>query len=378
MVPPFEAPEPWWSYVEPVTAHLDELLGTRTAVLRLVDVSDPVTGRGGRVTYHVEASEEPRNLDRSQRPDWDRITQPHPFRTAWAYPGGPRRLLDWAAQHVELTGPPVQLKTWNLSCVYRLPTATGPVWMKATSPFMRNDADIIQHVSRYDASLVPAVLASDTERQWSLLAHAPGEDCYQTDEDTIRAVVRRWVAVQASAATEPLPSGVPELPSSALPAELAKLLDGEAGAKLGEQDRCEGQRLLERMPELVAELESAGLPHTLVHGDFHSGNWRSDGSTLTIVDWADAFLGDPAYDAFRLSNWLPDHQVADARRTWADAWRTLLPGCEPERATRPMTVLAHVISALVYQRFLDNIETDERVYHEDDPVTELQAAFRAL
>jgi hypothetical protein len=41
-------------------------------------------------------------------------------------------------------------------------------------------------------------------------------------------------------------------------------------------------------------------------------------------------------------------------------------------------VLAHVINAIVYQRFLDNIEPAERVYHEDDPRTELEAAIRAL
>ena len=43
-----------------------------------------------------------------------------------------------------------------------------------------------------------------------------------------------------------------------------------------------------------------------------------------------------------------------------------------------MTVLAHVINAIVYQRFLDNIEPAERVYHEDDPGNELEAALRAL
>jgi hypothetical protein len=43
-----------------------------------------------------------------------------------------------------------------------------------------------------------------------------------------------------------------------------------------------------------------------------------------------------------------------------------------------MTMLAHVINAIVYQRFLDNIEPAERVYHEDDPGTELEAAIRSL
>jgi len=53
--PPFDVPGPWWSNVEPVTAHLDQLLGVPTAVLRLVHATNGDTGRGGAVVYHVEA-----------------------------------------------------------------------------------------------------------------------------------------------------------------------------------------------------------------------------------------------------------------------------------------------------------------------------------
>ncbi len=364
--PEFVAPEPWWSYVEPVTAYLDRLLGVPTAVLRLIDVSDPVTGRGGWVSYHVEAAGDPahRVLDPTPRDDWDRILAPHPLRTAWAEPGGPAELLDWAARLLgkPLTARPVQVKSWNLSCVYKLPMATGPVWVKATSPFMRSDADVIRHVARYDATIAPTVLATDPARQWSLLTHAPGVDCFETDEETIRAVVRRWVRVQAAIADHPLPTDLPML----VPPDLLELMPGT------------DPRLVEAVPRLVDELESSGLPYTLVHGDFHPGNWRSDGTRQTIVDWADAYLGHPAHDLFRFSDWVPDDQAAVAEETWIEAWREYRPDTDPARALEPMTVLAHVINAIVYQRFLDNIEPAERVYHEDDPSTEMEAAVRAL
>lgn len=362
---PFVVPEPWWSYVEPVTAHLDEVLGVPTAVLRLVGVSDPQAGSGGRVTYHVEAADDPGDiLDRTPRPDWDEILAPHPLRTAWAEPGGPGRFLDWAGGSlpIRLTARPIQIKTWNLSCVYMLPTATGPVWAKATSPFMRCDATVIAHVARHDVSLAPRVLAQEPDEQWSLLEHAPGRDHYETDADTIRAVVARWVGVQARIAADAVPADVPAL----LPSDLA------------ERVPTTDARILAAIPELVAELEESGLPYTLVHGDFHPGNWRSDGVRHTIVDWADGYVGHPAHDLFRLSDWLPDEQSAVAEQIWAGAWREHRPGSEPERALTPMTVLAHVVNAIVYQRFLDNIEPAERVYHEDDPRTEIEAALQAL
>lgn len=366
VAPTFEAPEPWWSYVEPVTAHLDRILGVPTAVLRLIDVSDPVTGRGGWVSYHVEAADAPAHglLDPTPRADWDRILAPHPLRTPWAEPGGPAELLDWAARSLgtPLSGRPVQVKSWNLSCVYKLPTAAGPVWVKATSPFMRSDADVIRHVARYDPTIAPAVLATDPARQWSLLSHAPGDDCFETDADTIRTVVRRWVAVQAAIAEHPLVVNLPTL----TPSELVERMPST------------DPRLVEAVPRLVEELESSGLPYTLVHGDFHPGNWRSDGARQTIVDWADAYVGHPAHDLFRLSDWVPDDQSEIAEQTWIEAWREHRPDTDPARALEPMTVLAHVINAIVYQRFLDNIEPAERVYHEDDPGNELEAALRAL
>ena len=40
-----------------------------------------------------------------------------------------------------------------------------------------------------------------------------------------------------------------------------------------------------------------------------------------------------------------------------------------------MKVLSRLLGALTYQRFLDNIEPDERIYHEGDPAHELRAAI---
>jgi hypothetical protein len=40
-----------------------------------------------------------------------------------------------------------------------------------------------------------------------------------------------------------------------------------------------------------------------------------------------------------------------------------------------MSVLGPLTYALMYQRFLDNIEPDERIYHRDDPGTCLRSAL---
>ncbi|TDO46321.1 phosphotransferase family enzyme [Kribbella sp. VKM Ac-2527] len=371
--PVFEVDIPWWNEIESVTTPLEALLGTPVVVLRLVHADEHEIGRGGRVVYHVQAAGEPRPgvLDPTPSPDWSAVIKPHPLRATWAEVDGPQRLIDWATSHL---GPltPTQVKTWNLSCLIRFPGA----WAKATCRFCTVDGAVIRRVHQYDAALAPTVLAVDHERGWSLLAHAPGIDCWQPDRATVEDVVTRWVAVQAGLAGEEL-EDVPRMLPRDLPAELDGLLAGEAGRKLSATELTQARMLMDELPEVIAELESAGLPNTLVHGDFHPGNWRSDGTNRLIVDWADSYLGHPATDIERLRGWLPVEKQDHAVSIWLDAWRSCLPDSRPERALRPITVIARLLGALTYQRFLDNIEPDERVYHEDDPASEIRAAIAA-
>ena len=374
--PSFEADQPWWSDVQGVTKHLDELLGVPALVLRLLH-TDQAGMRGGRVAYHVQAAGEPRAgvLDPTPRADFDEFVRPDPLRSTWAEVDGPQRLIDWASSIVG-PGAPTQVKTWNLSCLIHLPTTDGGAWAKATSRFCSVDADIISHVHQYDAALAPAVLGIDLDNRWSLLQHAPGIDCWEPDQATVHNVLSRWVAVQAAMAGEADDLRAPKMVPDDLPDELTKMLAGEVGEQLSTAELSQARLLVEALPALIKTLESSGLPNTLVHGDFHPGNWRSDGTNRVIVDWADSFVGHPATDIQRLRGWLPAEKREHAVSTWAAAWQKHLPGSEPLRALEPMTVLARLLGAVMYQRFLDNIETSERIYHEGDPANEVRAAIR--
>ncbi|RZT27772.1 phosphotransferase family enzyme [Kribbella sp. VKM Ac-2569] len=370
--PAFDVEPAWWAEVEAITRHLDELLEVRTVVLRLVHADEAVIGRGGRVVYHVQALEEPRYgvLDQTPLPDWDSIIAPDALRSTWAEIDGPSRLIEWAQN---IVGPhdAVQVKTWNLSCLIRFPGA----WAKATSRFGSIDADIIQHVHRYDATLAPAVLGQSTDDRWSLLAHAPGIDCWEPDQATVDNVVSRWVAVQAALASEADTLAAPRLLPEDLVAEVTRLLPR---VPLSSDELASLDQLVAKLPDIVGELDAAGLPITVVHGDFHPGNWRSDGTNRVIVDWADAFIGHPALDVQRLHEFLPAEKHPHVTDVWCAAWKKHALGSDPVRAIRPMKVLGFLTYALTYQRFLDNIEPAERVYHQDDPGMCLRAAVDAF
>ena len=346
-VPLFAVESPWWAQVEEVTAHLDEALGVPTSVLRLIEGTGTGT-RDGIATYQVEAYGTPnpaaleKNGEHHEFPDT-------PLRLPWAKPGGPTELIAWADQHVTRTGPAVQVKTWNLSCVYRMPTDRGQVWVKALPPFFAAEPTAIRLMSELDPTLVPRLIAAAPLR--ALIADAPGTTCWETAPAQIESIVPRLVRAQAALAGErhpdvpQVPISSPEVPGSAKQAD--KLL-------------------------------ATGLPITLLHGDFHPGNWQSDGVTHQVLDWADSHWGHPALDAARLWTFLKPELRPLLAQVWTEAWLEQVPDSDPAAALDLAIPLVHVFNAIRYREFQANIEDSEQVYHAGDAEYEIRQAQAAL
>jgi Ser/Thr protein kinase RdoA (MazF antagonist) len=378
---PFPVDVPWWAEVEPVVGHLERTLGVPVFVLRLLDVDGGEGGRDGHVTYHVEALEavEPPGLGVLEQRDAPRrlLYASEALRSPWARAGGLRELLDWASRTLAalgrpVTGPVEQRRTWNLAGLFRLPTAQGPVWLKATPHFASDEAMVIAAFARVDPGLVPTVLGAGEGRV--LLEHIPGEDCWTADAATVEAGLRRFVAVQAALADNRPPPGLRDRRDRVLGGLVRELLDRTADLDISAQERTAAHELANRW-KLLAECE---LPDTVVHADFHPGNWRSDGGPPVVVDFADAHWGNPVLDCLRLYDFLPDAVRATAVHTWVDAWKAHIPTSDPARALALAEPLAHLSYAVRYQEFLDGIERSERPYHEGDPAAVIREALRCV
>ena len=59
---------------------------------------------------------------------------------------------------------------------------------------------------------------------------------------------------------------------------------------------------------------------------------------------------------------------------WETEWSRVIPGCAARRAAELVRPLGPLYGALAYQKFLDDIETTERPYHEGDPAHALRQA----
>jgi hypothetical protein len=374
---PFEVDIPWWQETEPIAKLFPAL-----TILRLLRVTARPPGpAGGHVTYLAEAAS-PASLELELEPSQidESLLADHPLRMPWARPGGPAADLEWATAELrclgyELADPPQQVRTWNLSSIWRLPVrrggrSGGRVWVKCVPHFLGREP-VVLDVLRGES--VPALLAADGHRM--LLDDLPGEDGYEATLDEAMRVVDTLVELQVRT-IERVPAlverGVPDARREVLAASLERVVErnrDSAPPAVAQIARSAATTL--------AEVDRLGLPDVLVHGDAHPGNARIGIDPPIIYDWGDSRIGNPLLD-LAVTIRAPDEIRGPLVEHWLARWREAVPGSEPERAWELLRPIALLREAVVFQEFLDGIEPSERVYHETDVQLEFDRAAAAL
>ncbi|PTA44523.1 phosphotransferase family protein [Micromonospora sp. RP3T] len=397
-LPPFDVPDPWWQQVASVVDGARHRYGVDVAVLRLLDAARPHPP-GGHVRYLAQLTEasaaaaapgtslEPVAVDRA----------PHPLRQPWAEPGGPARSVAWATDELRRLGRPVtavaQQRTWNLSAIWRLDTPPGPAWLKQLPPFAHHEPAVLTWLAHPDVPVdqgvcVPGEINADANSLINragvevlgvggegrvLVEHVAGEDRYGAGEAELAGIAAAHHPVQVravGAVGRLVAAGVPDLRGARLGGWIRRWLTGH--------DVSVAAELLDRLDERLRRIRDCRLPDTLVHGDLHPGNVRGDGVRRVVIDWADAFVGHPAFDVLRLTEGLAAPAAARLIDEWADRWRADAPGCDPHRAVDLLRPVAPLRLAAAYAMFLAGIEPSEHPYHAlDVPAALTRAAAEA-
>ncbi|MGZ8515395.1 MAG: phosphotransferase, partial [Candidatus Limnocylindrales bacterium] len=357
-----------WQDARPVVEAAREAFGLEAVILRLLHADLP-RPQGGHVSYLAEIREPLPEAARGLLTPWTEPLTDDPRRLRWATAGGTGADLRWAsgvlrARGLERIGPAEQVRTWNLSSIWRLPLRDGSAWLKVVPPFFAHEGDILR---RLQGGSVPRLLGHDRDR--ILLAEVPGDDHYDAELPELLEMVSRLVELQATLmgrTDELLGIGLPDWRGSALTLALAAILERRRG-ELAPDDRRVLEAFVGDLPGCFAAIEACGIADTLVHGDFHPGNVRGEAGSLVLLDWGDCGVGQPMLDMSGFLDRVPPGAVVRVRDHWRTAWRTAVPGSDPDRAAALLAPVAAARQAVIYQVFLDGIEPSEQPYHRDDP-----------
>ncbi|MEM6999925.1 MAG: aminoglycoside phosphotransferase family protein [Pseudomonadota bacterium] len=301
------------------------------------------------------------------------------LRLPYAELGGAAAELDWAQTRLAELGHRVteahQVRTWNLSSIWAMQCGSEKFWLKTVPPFFAHEGAVLELLQE---EAVPTLLCHAGAR--CLLADLPGEDQYGAPLSVILDMVEYLVELQwrwRNRTSELLAAGVPDHRLEKLREPIQRVVADYAGhLPTATQQRLSDY--IDGLPEKLHELEACGLPATLVHGDYHPGNWRGVGNHLSVLDWGDCLVGHPLLDLSPVLRSISadDHDVL--QQHWAGCWQRKVPAADVFTAMTLIKPLAALRMAAVYQMFLENIEASEQVYHRDDPLQMIERACAEL
>jgi phosphotransferase family enzyme len=373
-LPSFETEPPWWQDAAGIVTAAREHYGVEVTIIRLLEASRPAPP-GGAVTYLAQLEESA--ADDLPLVAWAGALEPHPLRLPYAEPGGPQRDLAWATgalaeQGIARRGAAQQVRTWNLSSLWRIPVADGSsVWLKSVPPFFAHEGDVM---ALLQDGPVPRLLAHSPGR--ILMPEIGGGDLYGAPTPILLSLVTMLVGLQAWSADrlqELAVLGLPDWRGAAL-TEAVEDVVRRNSAQLADENLVALGRLVDGAAAGFAAIAECGVPDSLVHGDFAPGNARGDADRQTLLDWGDCGIGHPLLDRSAFMDRIGGAQRGEVEQHWDETWRTAMPGSDPARAARLLAPWAAARQAVIYQGFLDNIEPSEHPYHRSDPAEWLTRA----
>ncbi len=260
-LPPFAVPSPWPQEAAEVVAGRPPSTGCAVTVLRLLRANGP------EVTYLAR----PQLWTRTPRPPGPALARPDRPRghapRPYALPAVRRPASLGPVGSCRPLTPATQLRTWNLSSIWRLTQRRrGRVWLKEVPAFFAHEGALLRWLARRLPGLRAAPLAVDGGRV--LLADIPGPG-------PLRRPGRRALDHAGAPSTG---CSLPAWTRSASCPHWAYPTGGRSRwpTRSATPSRRHGDpALLDGLDERLAGLADCGIPDTLLHGDLHPGNVRS-------------------------------------------------------------------------------------------------------
>jgi hypothetical protein len=264
------------------------------------------------------------------------------LRPRWARRGWFERASRWMVAAAADAGRPLAAAPRpfflrGISALLRAPTDGPDLFMKAVFPPFHAEPVLTRCLGERFPEAVPPVLAIEPNEGWLLvedIGSAWVGDVPEADRPTaLGRGAAALAAIQARIASDEVAirmlrdAGAPHRPLLELVASVAAAIgpDGFGVGDPGVEPERAG-RVLDAVAAAVARVEAVGLPESVVHGDFHSGNAALVDDRIVIIDWSDAAISSPAIDLVTWIAWSGDkpNEIAAAVDAWVEAWSAVV------------------------------------------------------
>jgi tRNA A-37 threonylcarbamoyl transferase component Bud32 len=290
-------------------------------------------------------------------------------RSAWCHHGWYERVCEWidGVLMARGEGPAVAVtpfRQWGISAVLRVETEASRYWFKAVFAPFAAEPVVTRFLDRLRPGRVPHVIAVEPAENWMLLAEITGTQVAAAP-DLAPAAISALIDLQRGFighTDELVEGGVTDRPLHRLPHEVVNALEHPLVQAALRVDADRAASLARRLTEAVTTVQGIGIPHTLVHGDFHPGNVMLTAGGMVLFDWSDAAVSHPLVDAAVWVSWSQDdpEAVDHLWQTFADAWCDVADPATVIAARPSLDAITGAYHFVSYARILGGLEPSRR------------------
>lgn len=296
------------------------------------------------------------------------------LRPPWAKTGWFNSASKWIeAQLLDLNyqqlAPVECIKNWGISCILRVPTNHGNLYLKeaSTLPLFCNEPVVTKELKKLFPEHIPTVLKINSDRHWMLLADF-GEPIGRSSQVKVKKDVYPLLAQIQMKSVEHIDNllniGCLDRRLENLATQIDILFNDEIVLSLLKEAEIEQlSKIVSHLKNLCSQLAEYKIPQTLVHGDLHLGNVALNNDNYLLFDWTDSCIAHPFFDMFlfyfrRYYN--PLSPVKAVRDEYLNQWTVYEPKSrvlEAWNLAKPLCALHH---AVTYQYISNCLEPREK------------------
>ncbi|BAZ15896.1 hypothetical protein NIES4071_77690 [Calothrix sp. NIES-4071] len=299
------------------------------------------------------------------------------LRPPWARVGWLKSATQWIdEQLLELNyqrlSPVECIKSWGISCVLRVNTTGGKIYLKESStlPLFCNEPVVTTELGNLFPTHIPNVLSIDTGRHWMLLSdfgEPIGRDAPIKLQKDIYKLLAQIQIKSVQYIDNLLSTGCLDRRLDWLATQIDILFNDEiALSQLRADEIKQLQNSAPYLKDLCSQLASYNIPQTLIHGDLHLGNVAAYKDSYLIFDWTDSCISHPFFDMIGLFFSRKKKPNLSAIKVLQEEYLAQWTAYEPMSRLQEAWTLAKCLSALhhavTYQHIIACLEP--RAKHE--------------